>query len=186
MTESARGRGAIVKDGVELVGSNPEAKIDKTYPHRSKTIDLKDGHWIVVDSGNTRTLGRWLLPLQQIEEWKERTISGGEVPPSVVVEHTFEIRQVSGRTPVTENVDAAGNVVQSGGQPFEALMATPYLLLGIGIPLHLVPSGIGYVSDMLPLDRNMLVDLIKNAEDSKTKIRAARGGIVVANTITGL
>lgn len=131
------------------------------------SLSLDDGRWILVDEGPFRLLGH----VMSKEEMRSHGDAVAALMPlvartGVLLSPVYEVIQVE------QEVAGKGTAL--------ALRLTPYGLFGLAVPVYVLPSAIALVQDLSDIDREMLRQLLGQAENVKTALRAGRAGLAVA------
>lgn len=135
------------------------------------TLDVDDGSWILADCGVTRVLARLVVRTdEQAKAISSAYDNGTPLPDWLIVDPLYEIQPTE--TPTDDGGSLSG------------IQALPHLLLGVGAPTRIRPSAVTFVSDLAEPDRAIMRGIVVAVEAYKTRLRAARSGIVWAPRAT--
>lgn len=129
----------------------------------SKTLNLTDGHWVILESYGRRLLGRMRTkPEITAERRTEFTVA--------TCEPLYDLN-VS-LTPVADGPNK--------GKTQLGFQCIPWTLLGFNAPVDVRWSAIAFVHELAEGDVDLLRQCVGQAEDHKTSLRLTRAALVKA------
>ena len=133
---------------------------DATKEERpTRHLKVDDGHWILVDSYGRRLLGR------MTHKPAPRTPEMGASFNTATLDPCYEVSIQS---------EQLGDGAQSFG-----LVALPFMLLGMSVPVEVRWSSLVYVHELGPGDLDLIKKIVRAAEGHKASFRAARSPLVL-------